>query len=250
MKKINNINDTLYEGIVSHTRYKPFIHSFNYRFCYFWFSLNFRHKYKFFKKNKFSLFSFYDKDHGEVDEKPNNTYEILKKKFLQKGKKNIYDIKSFCLPRILGYVFNPITVFVGFDDKNKATAIIYEVSNTFNERHSYYCEISKQNIVKKRFHVSPFFNINGHYVITFSIDRNFVNLFINYNINNQKIFEASFKGRSVEMNDKNLLAIFFSNIFQNLKVTIAIHLEALKLFVKGATYIKKPKKPKNFFSEG
>ena len=52
------------------------------------------------------------------------------------------------------------------------------------------------------------------------------------------------------MNDKNLLAIFFSNIFQNLKVTTAIHLEALKLFVKGATYIKKPKKPKNFFSEG
>ena len=51
------------------------------------------------------------------------------------------------------------------------------------------------------------------------------------------------------MNDKNLLAIFFSNIFQNLKVTIAIHLEALKLFVKGNIY-KKPKKPKNFFSEG
>ena len=50
MKKINNINDTLFEGIVSHTRYKPFTHSFAYRFCYFWFSLNFKHKYKFFKK--------------------------------------------------------------------------------------------------------------------------------------------------------------------------------------------------------
>ena len=250
MKKINNINDTLFEGIVSHTRYKPFTHSFAYRFCYFWFSLNFKHKYKFFKKNRFTLFSFYDKDHGEVGKKSGNTYQLLKKKFLKEGKKNIYDIKSFCLPRILGYVFNPITVFVGFDDKNKATAIIYEVSNTFNERHSYYCEINKQNNVKKRFHVSPFFNINGHYVITFNIDRSFVNLFINYKINNQKIFEASFRGKSVAMNDKNLLGIFFSNIFQNFKVTIAIHLEALKLFVKGATYIKKPKKPKNFFSEG
>ena len=250
MKKINNITNTLYEGIVSHTRYKPFRHSFSYHFCYFWFSLSFRCKYKFFKKNRFSLFSFYDKDHGEVGKKLNNTYQELKKKFSQKGKKKIYDIKSFCLPRILGYVFNPITVFVGFDDKNKATAIIYEVSNTFNERHSYYCEIKKHNIVKKRFHVSPFFNINGHYVITFSIDRNFVNLFIIYKINNQKIFKASFKGMSVEMNDKNLLRVFFRNSFQNLKVTIGIHIEALKLFIKGATYIKKPKKPKNFFSEG
>ena len=87
MKKINNTTDTLFEGIVSHTRYKPFTHSFNYRFCYFWFSLNFKRKYKFFKKNRFALFSFYDKDHGEVGKKLNNTYEILKKKFLQKGKK-------------------------------------------------------------------------------------------------------------------------------------------------------------------
>ena len=250
MKKINNVSDTLFEGIVTHTRYKPFTHTFRYHFCYFWFSLNFKHKYKFFKKNRFTLFSFYDKDHGEVGKKLNNTYQELKKKFSQKAKKNIYDIKSFCLPRILGYVFNPITVFVGFDDKGKPIGIIYEVSNTFNERHSYYCEINKHNIIKKRFHVSPFFNINGHYVITFSIDSNFVRLFIIYNINNKKIFEASFKGRSLEMNDRSLLRSFFRNIFQNLKVTIGIHFEALKLFIKGATYIKKPKKPKNFFSEG
>ncbi len=249
MKEIKNIGNTLFEGIVSHTRYKPFNHSFSYHFCYFWFSLNLKKKFKFFKKNKLALFSFYDKDHGEVGKKYINIYEYLKKKFTEKGEKNIYDIKLFCLPRILGYVFNPISVFVCFGKKKKATAIIYEVSNTFNERHSYYCKINKRNIVKKRFHVSPFFNIKGHYVITFSINRKFVNLFIIYNINNQKIFEASFKGRSITMNDKNLLGIFFKNIFQNLKVTIGIHFQALKLFLKGATYIQKPKKPKNFFSE-
>ena len=46
MKKINNTSNTLYEGIVSHTRYKPFTHSFNYRFCYFWFSLNFKNPFE------------------------------------------------------------------------------------------------------------------------------------------------------------------------------------------------------------
>ena len=82
MKKINYITDTLFEGIVSHTRYKPFTHSFNYRFCYFWFSLNFEHKYKSFKKNRFTLFSFYDKDHGEVGKKskPESESAQLEKK--------------------------------------------------------------------------------------------------------------------------------------------------------------------------
>ena len=98
MKKINNVSNTLFEGIVTHTRYKPFTHTFRYHFCYFWFSLKFKHKYKFFKKNRFTLFSFYDKDHGEVGKKLNNTYQELKKKISQKAKKNIYDIKSFFCP--------------------------------------------------------------------------------------------------------------------------------------------------------
>ena len=87
MKKIKNVTDTLFEGIVSHTRYKPFTHSFSYHFCYFWFSLNLKHKYKLFKKNRFTLFSFYDRDHGEVGKKSNSTYELLKKNFPKKEKR-------------------------------------------------------------------------------------------------------------------------------------------------------------------
>ena len=76
-----------------------------------------------------------------------------------------------------------------------------------------------------------------------------MDLFIIYKVNGEKIFEASFIGRSMKMNDKILLKVFFKNFFQNLKATLAIHIEALKLFIKGAKYISKPKKPKKFFSE-
>ena len=134
------------------------------------------------------------------------------------------------------------------EKNNKVDAIIYEVSNTFNERHSYYCKIKKNVPIKKRFHVSPFFNIKGHYIITFNINANLVDLQINYNVKGQKIFEASFKGRSIKMNDKVLLKVFFKNFFQNFRVTFDIHIQALKLFFKGAKYIPKPKKPKNFYS--
>ena len=48
----------------------------------------------------------------------------------------------------------------------------------------------------------------------------------------------------IKVSGKNI-----ENFFQNLKATLAIHIQALKLFIKGAKYIPKPKKPKKFFSE-
>ena len=148
----------------------------------------------------------------------------------------------------MGYVFNPISVFVCYDKLNTAKAVIFEVSNTFKERHSYLCRVNSKNefILKKNFYVSPFFKVQGKYKIKFSIDSNFVNLFILYEIKNQKVFEASFKGRSKEMNELNLVKLFFQNFFQNLKATTGIYIQALKLLIKGATYIRKTKKTRKF----
>ena len=158
--------------------------------------------------------------------------------------KNIDQIKVFCLPRMLGYVFNPISVFVCFNKGGSPKAIMYQVGNTFNERYFYICKIEKTNFVKKKFYVSPFFKVEGNYLISFSIDKDFVNLFIVYKIKNKKVFEASFNGKSMDMNDKNLLVCFFSNMFQNFKLTLAIYIQALKLYFKGARYNNRPKKPK------
>ena len=74
-------------------------------------------------------------------------------------------------------------------------------------------------------------------------------MFILYEIKNQKVFEASFKGRSKEMNELNLVKLFFQNFFQNLKATTGIYIQALKLLIKGATYIRKPRKPENFITK-
>ena len=247
MNNITFLKDTLFEGTVSHLRYKPIRHSFQYNFCYFWFSLEEKKHLKFFKINRFSLFSFYDLDHG-TNNKKKNLYNFFKEKSKKNGLKNIDKICVFCLPRLLGYVFNPITVFVCFDQNLQPKAVIYQVNNTFNERHSYFCKINEKNLVKKKFYVSPFFKVEGNYTISFKINSNKVCLNIIYKIKDKKVFEASFSGISKLMTDKNLLKFFFKNFFQNFKVTIGIYFEALKLFLKGAKYIQKPKKPKKFFS--
>jgi len=160
-------------------------------------------------------------------------------------------IKGLCLPRVLGYVFNPISIFVCYNKKKQAKVIIFEVSNTFNERHAYFCYInknSKEFSMKKAFYVSPFFKVEGKYKINFSIDRHLVNLFIIYELKKKKVFEASFKGRAMNISEINLFKIFLLRLFQNLKVTFGIYFQALKLFLKGASYKSKPLKNKKFFT--
>jgi len=208
-------------------------------------------KSKFFKRNRISLFSFYDNDHGPVESEIKDLCKYFKRKLSENKIPSIAKIKVLCLPRIMGYVFNPISVFVCYDKKNTAKAVVFEVNNTFKERHLYLCKTSEENIfsLNKKFYVSPFFKVQGKYKIKFSIDRDFVNLFILYEIKNQKVFEASFKGRSKKMSEMNLVKLFFQNFFQNLKATSGIYIQALKLFIKGATYIRRPKKPDNFITK-
>ena len=250
MGKIEFQKDCLYQGIVSHSRLEPFSHSFKYKLTYFWFDVKHFKNFFFFKKNKFSLFSFFENDHGP---KKSKDYfdKILENKLKEQFAEGIESIKGLCLPRVLGYVFNPISIFVCYDKKKQAKVIIFEVSNTFNERHAYFCFINKNSNVfsmKKAFYVSPFFNVEGKYKINFSIDRHFVNLFIIYESKKKKVFKASFKGKAMNISEFNLFKVFLLRLFQNLKVTYGIYFQALKLFLKGASYIPKPNKNRDFFT--
>ena len=73
-----------------------------------------------------------------------------------------------------------------------------------------------------------------------------IKLVIDYENKNKKLLIATYDGKATKLNELNLLRLVFINIFQNFKVTLGIHYEALKLWFKGATYNKKPNKPKKF----
>ena len=144
MNQIIFHDDSLFEGVITHVRISPFIHGFKYYATYFWFDIKNPSENFLFRKNKFSLFSFNEKNHGEV--KTNDSlYTSIISNLRKINNIKIDQIKILCLPNILGYSFNPISVFIGFDKLKKAKIAIFEVNNTFNERHSYYCQILKKN---------------------------------------------------------------------------------------------------------
>ena len=103
-------------------------------------------------------------------------------------------------------------------------------------------------IFDKSFYVSPFFEVKGLYDISLRIDEKNIYLYIKYLIDKKKVFEASYRGKSKDMNEINLLRTFFTISIQNIKVTLGIYIQALKLFFKGAKYIRRPKISKTKFT--
>ena len=130
----------IYNGTVIHKRFKPKMHFFKYDVFSLLIDLAelkiLDKKIKFFSYNRFNLISFFEKDHGDRD---GSSLEDWVKRNLDQNNivyKNI-KIKLLCYPRILGYVFNPLSVFYIYDEEENLISILYEVKNTFGEQHTY-----------------------------------------------------------------------------------------------------------------
>src|SRR4051812_17364575 len=127
----------LYTGWVMHRRLRPRRHQFRYRVFSLLVELDelslLDRKLKLFAWNRFGLFSFHDRDHG--DGRPLRAWldSLLENAGIQAdGSRRV-----LCYPRILGYVFNPLSVWFCHDRTGALKAMIYEVHNTFDERHFY-----------------------------------------------------------------------------------------------------------------
>ena len=130
------MNSCIYNGFVSHTRFKPISHTLRYNTFSLFIDLDeikvLTENNPIFSFNKFNIFSFYNIDHGDRDGKClKNWVKDSLKKF--KIDQNISSIKLLCYPRIFGYVFNPLSVFYIYNTHEKLICILYEVKNTFGE---------------------------------------------------------------------------------------------------------------------
>ena len=164
-------NSCIYTGKVIHKRFKPKEHYFKYNVFSLFIDLSelseIEKKMKFFSHNRFNLISFYDIDHGPRDGTPLDQWVKTNLKNIGISYKDI-KIKLLCYPRILGYVFNPLSIFFIYNKFEKLISILYEVKNTFGEQHTYvFATNNNENVIenycKKKFHVSPFIEMKCTY---------------------------------------------------------------------------------------
>ena len=247
------INSAIYNGQVIHKRFKPKVHYFKYKVFSLLIDLSeldiLDKKINFFSINKFNLISFHEKDHGERDGSSLNkwVHQNLEKNNIQT--KDI-KIKILCYPRIFGFVFNPLSVFYVYNFKDQLISILYEVKNTFGEQHTYIFKVTKdsnliQNNCSKKFHVSPFIEMDCTYFFRLLKPGNKISVIIDQYDNEDKILYASQDGRRSDLNTKHLIISYLKHPIMTFKIILAIHFEAFKLWAKGIKFIKKKIKIKN-----
>jgi DUF1365 family protein len=226
-----------FEGTIYHKRYSPKKHQFTYKF----FMLDIDTlsletlQNKYFSQNSFNLFSFYTKDHFGVSENFNeNINDLLSKYELTPSTK----MRFVTLPSILGYVFNPISVLVLFEE-DIPTYMLAEVHNYNGGRVIYPVKLEAKSkthykgVTLKDMYVSPFFEREGRYEFDLTYSRDNFSIGINLFENDIKMLTSTFVGKSLEFNEKNIRSLFFRHTILTILVVTRTIWQSLKLKLKG-----------------
>ncbi len=244
----------LYAGLVMHARLKPKPHRFNYRTYNLAIDLDRldeAHKAsRFFSVGRFNLLSFRESDHGEgaAAGLAGHARALLARAGLQTP---VHRLTLLCYPRVLGFVFNPISVYFAHDRKDRLVGMIYEVRNTFGDMHSYVAPVaegewSEAGLRQERaklFHVSPFVGMAATYRFRVRPPAEEVALRILECDERGPLLAATFHGKRRPLGDRAVLAAFVSVPLLTLKVVAGIHIEAMKLWWKGIAFFGRPAPP-------
>ncbi len=231
------MHSALYPGWVMHRRLRPRHHRFKYRVFAMLIDLGelpaLDRGLRLFGWNRPGLFSFHDGDHG--DGRPLTVWldALLRAAgIVADGPRRV-----LCYPRILGYVFNPLSVWFCHDAAGALRAVIYEVHNTFGERHAYVFGGEDGRLARhacaKEFYVSPFLSEACRYHFRVHPPDDKVAVTILEDEDGAPVLNASFSGARRTLTDRSLLAMLFAYPLMTIKVVAAIHFEAVRLMLKG-----------------
>lgn len=242
---------TLYRGTVMHARLKPVGHRFVYRVLNLFIDLDRLHEADrqtpLFGVNRRALYSFHEKDHGPRDGTSLAAYVRSVAAGagidLSGGR-----IRLLCYPRLLGYAFNPISVYYGYRANGTLAILIYEVRNTFGEYHTYVCPVFRgatspagiRQSCDKRFYVSPFIGMDMRYHFRLTQPGETARLRILETDSQGPLLAATFSGCRQALTSPHLLAAFFTLPLVTLKVMAGIHVEAARLWLKGLRPLPRP----------
>jgi hypothetical protein len=239
---------SLYFGDVMHARLKPVPHRFSYRVMSLLIDLDrldeADRQCQLFGVNRAALYSFHEADHGECDRSSLRAYTQARASehgiSLTGGR-----VWLLCYPRLLGYTFNPLSVYFCTRADGGLALIIYEVRNAFGEMQSYVLpvrpgEISAAGVRQEQDHVSPFVEMATRYRFRISPPGEEIRLRILEVDAEGPLLAATFSGRRRALTTRALLHALVTLPLLTLKIVGAIHWEALRLWLKGVKLVPRP----------
>jgi uncharacterized protein len=250
--RVSETASCIYTGTVMHRRFKPRTHRLNYRVFWCLFDLDelpyLPSRLRFFSLKGFNLFGFRNADHGDGSDR---SLRVQVEAHLATAGINLGGgaIRLLCMPRLLGFVFNPISVYYCYDRRGALKALLYQVHNTFGQRHSYLIPVDSkpgeplEQSCLKAFYVSPFMDMDIAYRFRVQAPQERVSLVIESSDALGPVLFASLAGERQPLTDGALLRAFLSFPLMTLKVVAGIHWEALKLWIKGMRMRRRPPAP-------
>jgi uncharacterized protein len=242
----------IFTGTVVHKRLRPREHALSYGV--FSLLLDLDHidatatASRLFSRNRFNVLSFYDSDHGPGDGTRADVH--ARELFAAAGVGTAgLQILLLAYPRVLGYVFNPISVYYAVTQEGGLAGLIYEVNNTWGERRSYVVHAGEGQgrlygqSARKELHVSPFAAATGKYGFRVTVPADDLLVGVQLSDPDGALLKTHFKGVAEGWSDRRLAGLLFRFPLLTLKIISAIHVEALKLWWKGVPLSRGHSKP-------
>lgn len=245
----------LYPGTVMHARLNPFGHRFTYKVFSLLVDLDRLDEADgaaaLFSVNRANLVSFHEADHLPEAGRHDRLAAYARSLVQDAGLARPDRVLLLAYPRLFGFAFNPLSVYFCYGPDGGLTCAIYEVRNTFGERHTYVCpvengQLSAAGLRQERtkiFYVSPFIDLGARYHFRILPPGRQVKLRIFETEAGEPLLSATFAGSAEPLSAASLARRVARLPFMTLKVVAGIHWEALKLWLKGAKFHSRGKPP-------
>jgi uncharacterized protein len=256
---VTGFRSALFPGHVTHLRLKPRQHSLAYRIYSLLLDLDeldaLDKRLKFFSVDGFNLFSFRRKDRGDRTGRDlrGQVEDAMRLCGLEPDGGRIM---LLTMPRLLGWAFNPLSIFFCYRADGALAAILWEVDNTFGQRHAYIIPVLTEasgeieQSCDKAFYVSPFMEMDLKYRFRVTPPEDRLSVKIDVSDAEGLVLTARHMAKRTELTDAALLKAFFTIPLLTLRVVGGIHWEALKIWLKGVRLRKRPAPPAEPVSVG
>lgn len=238
------LRSAIYAGTVTHKRLVPRQHAFTYRVFALALDVDeidlLDRDTRLFSRGRFNLLSFHDRDYAAGDGARVADYarRLVSTSGLAQFTARI-TLVSY--PRVLGYAFNPLSVYFCRDADGTLGAVVYEVTNTFRERRSYVIPVGDTGpagavLVQrcaKQMYVSPFTAPEATYGFHIVPPAERIVVGVDLREGEQPVLKTHFSGERLELDDRTIAGLMLSHPLLTLKVIGGIHLEAARLWLKG-----------------
>lgn len=238
------VRSALYRGIVTHERLRPKPHLLRYRV--FWLLADLDRLdadlagLKLMRRNRWGLLSFHDRDHGD-----GGGASLRAQVAARLSRAGVApatgSILLLTMPRVLGYVFNPISVYYCHNADGHLVANVYEVTSTFGVRHAYVLPVHGDDVqagrirqsASKALHVSPFMPMDVAYAFKGAAPDKHLRLAVNCADDEGPLLNTAIAAQRRALTDREILGAWLSHPLMTIKVVAGIHWEALRIWLKG-----------------